>query len=65
MSFRANWPGRCADCDEGIAPGDNVEYVDDVLVHVDCSEVERPADPLPDVCGVCWMAKSVTGACAC
>jgi hypothetical protein len=35
--FAAAYPGECAECFDPIEPGDDVQYVDDELVHADCN----------------------------
>lgn len=35
--FTAEYDGRCNECGEAIEPGDDVQYVDDALVHEDCN----------------------------
>lgn len=35
--FTALYPGTCGECEEEIAPGDEVRFVDDELVHEDCN----------------------------
>jgi hypothetical protein len=40
--FVAKFPGRCENGDR-IEPGDNVEYRDELLVHVECTD-RLPAD---------------------
>lgn len=35
-AFTAAHHGRCHECGEEIAPGDEVAYADDDLVHEDC-----------------------------
>lgn len=53
-TFTARFRGRCyADCGEPIEPGDDVAYVNEHLMHVDCSglaprEDERPVTICPD-----------------
>lgn len=44
-TFKAKYGGRCAaECGEQIRPGDDVVYVDDELVHLDCeAQALRPA----------------------
>lgn len=41
--FDARYPGRCASCDGRINEGDQVTYVDDELVHTECTD--DPASP--------------------
>ncbi|AXN43444.1 hypothetical protein MM1218R_01496 [Mycobacterium marinum] len=54
MSFSARYDGRCAstDCDYGdhISPGDDVEYIDDELMHVACATRTRRYPPLCHSC---------------
>jgi len=35
--FTAAFPGTCEECGEPIEIGDDVQYVDDELVHEDCN----------------------------
>lgn len=35
--FTAAFPGTCEECGCEIEPGDDVQYVDDELVHEDCN----------------------------
>jgi hypothetical protein len=37
MSFQASYDGDCPECPEDILEGDEVEYYDDVLMHVECA----------------------------
>lgn len=43
MPFLAKYAGRCA-AGDSIEPGDELEYVDDVLVHVGCKPREDTDD---------------------
>ena len=65
MDFPALYPGKCAaDCG-WINPGDDVEWVDGHLVHVECMpepEVERKPRP---VCPECFTEIALNGACQC
>lgn len=50
MSFEARYPGSCAseDCRYGdgrIREGDEVEYHDDELMHLECAKAARRGDP--------------------
>lgn len=64
MSFRAKYNGVCGnDCGERIHEGDEVEYVEHVLVHVDCAPAPEP-EPRP-VCPTCFMEIALNGACQC
>lgn len=66
MTFTARYAGRCAaDCGEQITPGDEVEFVDDQLVHDGCTptpHVERAPRP---VCTDCFTEIALNGACSC
>lgn len=35
--FEAMFPDSCEECQQDITPGDRVLYLDDDLVHEDCS----------------------------
>lgn len=35
--FAAAYSGTCDECGDEIEPGDDVQYVDDELVHADCN----------------------------
>lgn len=35
--FSAMFPGVCAECGDEIEPGDDVQFVEDELVHEDCN----------------------------
>lgn len=62
MSFRAEYPGRCADCETVISPGEQVEYdLDDNLVHTACY---RPHPGRP-ICTHCFQEIAFNGACGC
>lgn len=56
MSFTAKYRGACADCEEGITPGDEVAYRGDgeerELAHVNCP---TPKAPLGKPCTVCFL----------
>lgn len=64
MSFTAKYRGSCANCDEGITPGEEVAYRGEgearELVHVRCP----PAFDLTvtPACTVCWIIHPA-GAC--
>lgn len=63
MTFRAKYDGECAnECGERIHVGDEVEYVENELMHANCNAPE--CSPRP-VCHVCWMEKALNGACGC
>lgn len=51
--FRARYSGRCGNCDERIEPGDEVVYLDDVVVHADC-DPPTPERPVT-ICPTCHL----------
>jgi len=55
-TFAARYGGPCAaECGSRIYPGDDVEYVDDELVHADCADdPPAAARPAPPPCPACW-----------
>lgn len=64
--FTAKYRGECRDCDEGIHPGEQVEFDDDRnLLHVICPDdmgiggVPRP------VCPHCFCTIPTSGRCDC
>lgn len=58
MSFEAKYPGRCAECDDRIEPGEQVTYSDDELVHVACDREPQREDDPDEACGKCWLVHS-------
>lgn len=57
MSFTARYDGHCAseDCTSGaIERGDEVEYLDDELIHSGCAARERRGT-LPPLCNRCFQ----------
>jgi hypothetical protein len=40
VSFLARYYGTCRDCQGKIEPGMDVTYIEDVLVHVSCDQVD-------------------------
>ncbi len=59
MTFEAKYPGRCANCDDNITPGDDVTYTpDDELVHAHCDSEPRREDDPDEACGKCWLVHS-------
>jgi hypothetical protein len=36
MSFKATWPGKCGGCGEPFKSGDQVKFVDDVILAIAC-----------------------------
>lgn len=65
MTFEARFHGQCPLCEERIKPGQRVKYVDNVLVHDDCEESAPPPESFGEVCMLCFMEKSTSGACGC
>ncbi len=67
-TFEAKYSSRCPECPTRIEVGDEVVYVDDTVVHVQCGDaaeetVKQAAEA--EVCQKCWQTRSVTGACGC
>ncbi|MEX8058595.1 hypothetical protein [Microbacterium sp. 16-032] len=66
MTFTARYAGRCAaDCGEQIAPGDEVEFVDDQLVHDGCTPTPQAERAPRPVCPDCFTEIALNGACSC
>jgi len=64
VSFTAKYTGTCAaDCGYRIREGDQVEYVEDQLMHVDCPDAIAPITRA--VCPECFTETAVNGACSC
>lgn len=59
MSFRAQFSGRCFGGCDGIEEGDEVEFANGVLAHVDCEEAEgaRPEPKRAETCPRCWLER--------
>jgi len=61
VKFAAKYSGQCAGGCDGIEPGDEVEFVDDVLMHTDCENSEGLRAESPDrkteTCPECWVIK--------
>ncbi len=55
--FRAHYPGRCANCDERIEPGDEVGYVENVVVHAGCEAATPGPEREPDICPTCHLQR--------
>lgn len=60
--FRARYAGRCAaGCGEPIEAGDDVTFVDDRLVHVECADRGVPVcghAPRPvTICPTCHLTR--------
>lgn len=66
MSFQAKYKGACADCDDPVYVGQEVEYSGDrFIVHVVCPvDAYDTGIPRP-VCPHCFMVLPVTGVCEC
>lgn len=62
MSFPANFPGVCAECEQGFLIGDEIERLEWApgWVHASCPPVKQA-----EVCPRCFIEKSVSGACGC
>jgi hypothetical protein len=64
--FVARYPGTCANCPDGITPGDTLMYdEDDMVIHVDCRHAPDVQGKVPEICTRCFLAKSTTGECGC
>ena len=64
-TFEAKFRSTCPACDELIQPGDLCRWDDEhVFIHADCPE-PPPDAPTTEVCGVCFLAVAVSGACGC
>lgn len=64
MTFHAKHPDRCAgSCAEPIEVGDEVEYIDDQLVHFGCTPTAEP-EPRP-ICPDCFLEIPLNGVCSC
>lgn len=60
VALVARYGGRCAaECGRRILPGDEVVYVDDDLVHLDCEgyAIARPRLKVREVCAVCRLER--------
>lgn len=66
MSFLAQYPGDCRDCDDPILKGQEVEFDDDRnLLHVICPEsIGLGGKPRP-VCPACFCEIPFSGVCDC
>ena len=64
MSFTAKYRGDCRDCDEGIRPGETVEFDDDRnVLHVVCPDrAGLEGKPRP-VCPRCFMELPYSNEC--
>lgn len=58
-AFAAKYSGPCAGGCDGIEPGDEVEYVDDVLMHTDCENAAGLREDRPEratqTCPECFI----------
>ena len=63
--FEARYHSECGECGRRIKPGDMAKYDDrDKVVHVICPE-DVGLRAAGEVCGKCFMEKSLTGECGC
>lgn len=63
--FEARRHSDCAGCGWRIKPGDLAKYDEhDSVVHLVCPE-EVGLRAVGEVCGRCFMEKSITGVCGC
>lgn len=53
--FEARFHSTCATCEEHISPGDLARYVDDEVVHNECTD--KPEPRVGPICPRCWLAK--------
>ncbi|MCU1441105.1 MAG: 66, gp66 [Rhodoglobus sp.] len=57
MTFLAKYRGACVDCDDGVNPGEEVQYRgegdDRVLAHVTCPEAR--VETVVPACPKCWL----------
>ena len=64
--FTAKYSGPCPGGCDGIEPGDEVEYVDETLMHTDCENSEglrgHDREETPDPCVACFLIHPA-GAC--
>jgi hypothetical protein len=61
VSFEAKFDSPCQNCDTEIKVGNRIQFAKITGVeHVAC-----PPEIIPMICSKCFMALSVTGACAC
>lgn len=65
-AFQARYVGRCAAaCGQAINVGDEVVYVDDELVHVECEGRAIALTRRHPVCTSCFLEISLSGECGC
>jgi hypothetical protein len=60
--FPAKFPGHCDECGEPIREGDMLRWEGAAAVHADCAPPEAETT---EVCGRCFLAIAVNGACGC
>lgn len=65
MTFTAKYDGRCAECQETIYRGDQLQMIDGQAVHADCTPDDRSEPPARPTCPTCWLEISTSGACGC
>lgn len=69
MSWLAKFPGLCPGCGHGIELGQWIDRANgvgvEVYVHEGCSVPLRPEPKVGEVCGRCFMERSLTGECGC
>lgn len=66
--FDAQYPGFCTACLDDIVPGQRVQYVNDMVRHVDCDAAAASVMPETrnqDICERCFQARAANGACGC
>ena len=64
-TFEARWATDCFECGWRITPGTLARYnAHDDVVHAVCPDPE-PLRAVGEVCGKCFLEKSVTGECGC
>lgn len=66
MTFRAKYPGRCAECDGDIEIEDHLDWNRDesVAVHAECARAPRQSQIKPrETCPRCFMEIPVSNVC--
>jgi len=56
-AFEAKFGGKCTGCGTRIIPGEQVVYVEDELVHLECEPWALRKSVPADVCTTCWLEK--------
>ena len=46
---------RCVACADVIETDDEVRFVDDEIIHDECTDVGVESDPVPAVCPLCHL----------